>query len=247
MDWRNRVWTKEDVLYYPKRKVNNRGSRYHHHIIGSFYSQKNKRTVEYESLSERLFYYYLELDTEVVRYYVQPVQVLIYEGKEEWFHVPDVLLFRQRCMPLLYQVKLEPEEEAKNDRVELCNRYCRTYAMQRDWEYHVVYPKSLPESLSRNLRFLKGFLKERKYYPQWNDRVIDRLQNIGKCTIEHLASTFEDSVDPLLIKPLLYHLVAKGTFITDVNEAITSQSVISLNARVASLVSKIDGGMLHGV
>ncbi|MCP3797580.1 hypothetical protein [Paenibacillus sp. CH40] len=157
----------EDELYLPKRKVSNRGSHYHHHIIGSFFSQKNKRTVEYESLSERLFYYYLELDTEVIRYYVQPVEVSIFEEGHEWFHVPDVLVFRQGHIPLLYQIKLEPKEERNNDRTELCNKYCRTYASKKDWEYQVVFPKTPPISLSRNLKFLKGFLKERKYYSQW--------------------------------------------------------------------------------
>lgn len=40
MAWRSWTWSLEDELYLPKRKVSNRGSHYHHHIIGSFFSQK---------------------------------------------------------------------------------------------------------------------------------------------------------------------------------------------------------------
>lgn len=89
-----------------------------------------------------------------------------------------VLVFRQGHIPLLYQIKLEPKEERNNDRTELCNKYCRTYASKKDWEYQVVFPKTPPISLSRNLKFLKGFLKERKYYSQWYNPVIYRLQCI---------------------------------------------------------------------
>ncbi|MEK8210348.1 hypothetical protein NST41_32660 [Paenibacillus sp. FSL L8-0696] len=213
------MWVKEDMLYNAKRKVNNRGSRYHNYIIGSFYSPKNQRTVEYESLSKRLFYYYLELDTEVIRYYVQPIEVPIYEGKEEWIHTPDALVLRQRRIPLLYQVKLEPEEKP-NERIEICNRHCRSYALEQNWEYHVVYPKTMPQSFLYNLKLLKGFLKERKYYPIWCESVTHRLHCIESCSIEYLASTFIDSYDPLLIKPLIYHLIAKGTFLTNVNEVL---------------------------
>ncbi|OBY81427.1 hypothetical protein BBG47_01110 [Paenibacillus sp. KS1] len=71
--WSTTNWAEEDKLFMPKRRVNNRNSYSHPHIIGSFYSQRMKRVVEYESLGERLFFYYLELDRAVMRYYVQPV------------------------------------------------------------------------------------------------------------------------------------------------------------------------------
>ncbi|WP_025693121.1 PDDEXK family nuclease [Paenibacillus zanthoxyli] len=241
MEWKNRIWVNEDNLYSPKRKVNNRRSHFHPHIIGSFFSQKNLRPVEYESLSERLFYYYLELDSEVIRYYVQPIEVPIYDGKEEWIHIPDVLVFKQRFNPLLYQVKLEPEE-TPNEHVEICNRYCRAYVLEENWEYHVIYPKELPETLSYNLRLLKGFLKERKYYPQWCESINYRLCCIESCSIENLASTFTDAIDPLLIKPLIFHLIAKGTFLTDVNEKITSQSIITFNYQSIASFAYIQGG-----
>lgn len=90
-------WAEEDKLFMPKRKVNNRNSYSHPHIISSFYSQKMQRVVEYESLGERLFYYYLELDHALIRYYVQPVEVPMPKKndlEDPWFHIPDELVFR---------------------------------------------------------------------------------------------------------------------------------------------------------
>ncbi|MBP1992433.1 hypothetical protein [Paenibacillus eucommiae] len=102
-DWSNMNWKQEDFLYTPKRKVNNWSSHQHPHIIGSFYSHKTERPVEYESLGERLFYYYLGLDQSVVRYYVQPVEVSIENhGEEAWNHIPDTLVFRKHTIPFLY-------------------------------------------------------------------------------------------------------------------------------------------------
>lgn len=76
MEWRwsaKRDWSKEDILYCRKRKVSNKGSRIHEHLIGSLYSYKMNRGVQYESFwGECLFYYLLELDPQTIRYYEQP-------------------------------------------------------------------------------------------------------------------------------------------------------------------------------
>lgn len=56
-------WSKEDKLYSRKRNVSNKGSREHEHLIGTLYSHRMKRGVQYESFwGECLFYYLLELD-----------------------------------------------------------------------------------------------------------------------------------------------------------------------------------------
>ncbi|MCI3921180.1 hypothetical protein MO973_13125 [Paenibacillus sp. TRM 82003] len=184
MDWSLKGWKKKGKLYAPKRKINNRGSQFHPHIIGSFFSQRNQSPVEYESLSERMFYYYLELDLSVERYYFQPVKVPVYTGKESWDHIPDTLVFRQGHRPLLYQVKLEEETTEKFKRI---NQACKDFACDQGWEYHVVYPKSMPEPIPRNIRFLKGFLKERFYYDIWYEPVIRRLRTLGSASVNVLA------------------------------------------------------------
>ncbi|WP_245629158.1 hypothetical protein, partial [Alicyclobacillus shizuokensis] len=78
VDWLNKSsWAAEDMHFAPKRKVNNRGSQRKPHVIGAFHSPKMNTVVEYESLGEYLFQVILELDSQVVRYYVQPVEIPI--------------------------------------------------------------------------------------------------------------------------------------------------------------------------
>ena len=65
MNYKNKTWEQEDKEFYPKRKVNNKASWKIHHIIGSFYSERMARIVEYESMGEYIFYSILELDKAV--------------------------------------------------------------------------------------------------------------------------------------------------------------------------------------
>lgn len=234
MNWLHKDWLLEDEAYYPKRKVNNRGSQHYPHIIGSFYSQRNQRTVEFESLNERMFYYFLELDP---KYYVQPIRVLMNTDNKEWFHVPDVLVFRQGSKPLLYQIKESQEDIDPN-----CDEQCNNLALQYNWIYDVVFPKKMPDPLPRNINFLRGFLKVRHYYPSLIQPVTSHLRCLGPITVEHLSKDFRDTIDPLFVKPLIYHLMAKGIFHVDVSKRIGSESVISYNDSLHGSIS-IGGGV----
>lgn len=92
---------------------------------------------------------------------------------KQWFHVPDVLVFRQRSVPHLYQIKNSPDIETEI--FKLCNSRCEKLAFSQNWKYSVIYPKTLPEAVVRNLKFLNPYLKKRKSYSQWVDQVINKL------------------------------------------------------------------------
>lgn len=240
MDWSAKTWEFEDLTYAPKRRVNNKGSRWHPHLIGSFYSHRNRRVVEYESLNERMFYYFLELDQDVIRYYVQPINVAMRSDEEEWNHVPDVLVFRQGNRPLLFQIK-ESEIDNLEEKAIRCNAECEKIADMYDWKYDVVFPKTLPSPLPRNINFLVGYIRTQKYYNNWYHQVIYRLRHLGTCTVDQLSISFIDSIDPLFIKPIVYHLIATGHFLVDVRQKISSQSIISVNYEMNSTFSIIQG------
>ncbi|WP_025689626.1 TnsA endonuclease N-terminal domain-containing protein [Paenibacillus zanthoxyli] len=231
MKWWNQTnWELEDELYKPKRKVNNRYSHNHHHIIGSFYSTKIHRPVNYESLGERLFYYYLEIDREIIRYYEQPVEVtVVNEDGKKWSHVPDVLFFKRGSVPMLCQIKESEEEAMKDPKLQLVNSFCEEHARLQGWLYEVIYPKTLPDVIARNLRHLKRFLRPRHYYPQWENRVAQRLIHLRSCSVRRLAGTFGDQIDPLLLIPLIHYLIAVGVFTTDFNQLINSNSLVMFN------------------
>lgn len=138
MYWDDRIWITEDSLYAPKRQVNNH-SREYKNIIGRFHSEKMMRAVEYESLAERLYYFYLELDPATVRYYVQPIEILVskndYPIDSDFYHVPDVLVFRNGYPPLLVQVKHRRGETSLE--FEMKNHACVDFSKKQGWTYHL--------------------------------------------------------------------------------------------------------------
>jgi hypothetical protein len=243
MEWISKNWIEEDNRFSPKRKVDNKLSWKIHHLIGSFNSVKMNKTVEYESLGECLFYYFLELDHSVMRYYVQPVEVKFRSLKndgdiKEWVHVPDVLVFRNGSTPFLYQIKENPNTTSKH---ELINKKCAEYANQEGWIYKVIYPKQMPKTILRNINFLYASLKKRKWFDDWIPIVVMRLKYFKTLTILDLANSFNPQISPLYILPVIYHLIAKGVFSANIYQEIDEYSVISMG----SLFEQLSGFVIE--
>ena len=233
MDYNNKTWEQEDREFYPKRKVSNKASWKIHHIIGSFYSEKMERTVEYESMGEYILYSLLELDKSVQRYYVQPIFVEIScldnNGvKRDWKHVSDVLVFRDGTNPRLLQIKDKPNEVSNDTKNKIINKACLSYAENRNWSYEVIYPKKLSENVLSNIKFLVGFRKERKGYGKLIAELMMELSQVKKSTIIDLANRFQPNINPLYVLPIIYHLIAKGEFMVNLNIPISQFSEVTI-------------------
>lgn len=230
MNWGHYDWQNEDQLYNPKRKVDNKISWQRPHIIGSFRSVKLKRDVEFHSLGERLFYYLLELDSDVIRYYVQPVEVgipyLNQDGqKMEWMHVPDVLVYRNGYNPQLYQIKESPTEK-HSQTFERCNKCCTNYACCNGWRYSVIHPKTLPEIIQSNLNLLFGFLKTRKNFALLEEQVLLKVEFHQELSIIDLAKSFTGKWDFRIVLPVIYHLIAAGKLKTNLNNPLNEHCLL---------------------
>jgi hypothetical protein len=205
-------WEIEDKLYSPKRKTNNRQSKYIQHIMGSFYSIKMKRPVHYESLwGECLFFYILELDPFTVRYYEQPVEVPIYYQDKNgalshWIHVPDVLIFRTDNKPILAQIKVELIESPKDKHIE---KECEDFCEKKGWYYKTVVTKDLPEILKKNVLFLWNFKKERAIYHDLIPQVQKVMDDNEKFKILDLSQSIKDC-DYREVIPLIYYMISNG-------------------------------------
>ena len=229
------LWKEYDLKFKPKRKVNNKSSNALPHIIGTFYSNKMNRSIEYESINEFILYSILELDRNTFRYYVQPLEIEIkYNDKngieKKWIHVPDVLVFRADMKPILYQVK-DPQSKIA-DKTKIINRKCYKYAEKNDWNYGVIYPKLLLTELISNIRFLIGFSKERKGFVNFISSIIERLTNIRETTINELLDSFSDELDTLILLPIIYHLIAVGRIFINIESPISEFSEISLYGEI---------------
>ncbi|MFJ7993851.1 hypothetical protein ACIQY5_16950 [Peribacillus frigoritolerans] len=247
MDWSEKNWLEEDKLFFPKRKVNNRDSKNISHVIGHLYSYKMKRTVGWESFwGEYLFYQYLELDFDTIRYYEQPVEVPVVNLKKEnelnvWAHVPDVLVFRQGHKPLLYQIKggnSEPESELDS----LINFKCREFVKEREWIYHIIRPKELPEVIKSNILLLRHFQRPRTYYTSWEKELVQKISYLSGVSILELANSFSGKTDYRLILPLVYHLITRGVLKTNINVDINEKSIVQLG-NIGEALTEFIGGV----
>ncbi|MGG1515533.1 hypothetical protein ABE504_08975 [Paenibacillus oryzisoli] len=227
-------WNKEDDLYSRKRNVSNKGSREFEHLIGSMYSHKMKRGVQYESFwGECLFYYLLELDFATIRYYEQPVIVpknrltKEYLLKEEQ-HVPDVLTFREGSRPKLFQIKGGNKKVEQNPDLFLA---CEDYAKRQGWEYELVNPKvSIPEIIKDNILWLVNYLRPREYYCDLIPEIIRRINYLHKVEVIRVAKSFEPKVDYRHVLPLIFHMIATGTLVTNINKKIDHTSEVSFGS-----------------
>lgn len=226
----NEYWEENELEYFPKRRVSNKLSWKIHHIAGSFYSNKMGRVIEYESLGECLFYFFLELAREVERYYVQPVEIeipyLSGDGdRKGWIHIPDVLVFGNGFKPMIFQIKETPQESKKHDFI---NKICQEYSAKRQWEYKVIYPKKLPQTILYNIKFLQGAIRKRKGFDEWIPEIIYRVEHMENITIDELASSFSPKANPLLVMPAIYHLIATGILQINITKEIDQYSEVRL-------------------
>ncbi|WP_206922217.1 TnsA endonuclease N-terminal domain-containing protein [Alicyclobacillus suci] len=243
MYWIGKSWEKEDVEFAPKRKVDNKDSKERHHVIGAFHSHKMNVVAEYESLTEWAFYSLLELDKDTVRYYVQPVRIHVpysddFGNLKSWVHVPDVLVFREGSIPHLYQTKESLDDS--REKLKIIDKACERYAASRGWNYSVIYPKSLPKVVSRNIDFLAGFTKTRKWFDSYSPQVISKLRFIGQTAITELSQSFVPQYDPLLVLPVIYHLIAKGYLWVNINEPISEYSMVRISSNSDRLLLQIE-------
>ena len=232
MEWKNKDWNKEDIEYAAKRKVSNKDSQWKKHITGIINSNKMNRQIEFESMAEYIFYYYLELDKLTIRYYVQPVEVEVgfvdkNGEKKNWPHVPDVLIFRQGLPPMLIQIKGDNDVNTNHTKIfELKNKACRRYAYERGWEYRVIYPKSIDKILISNIKLLASFTKKRNNFDKWIPILIEKMKLYKSSSVIALSETFSTGGKSYEVTPVIYYLIATGEFSIDISKKIDSWSEI---------------------
>ncbi|QGG55057.1 TnsA endonuclease N-terminal domain-containing protein [Paenibacillus sp. B01] len=245
MDWTNTDWDEIDQKFYPKRKVDNTISRFIQFNIGSIRSQKMNKQVEYESLTECLFYYFLELDPRTIRYYVQPVEVPVFvmeDGElKAYYHVPDVLVFREGKVPTLYQIKAkEPTVLDKNYiPFQRHNRACEKYAQEQKWDYSVIYPRSTDPIVIDNIKNLARYTKKRKYCAEVIPHLVYKLRLFEKCTIDQLARSFDSLYERKYIIPHIYYLIATDQIRVDLFRPINKSSEIVVGSTFLHLETQM--------
>lgn len=232
--------------FSPVRKVGNRHSRKVPHLKGSFFSFKLDKVIEYESLSESIFYLFLELNQNVSTYYPQPLKIKVpyfTEGGEVcfWDHVPDVLVFWGMVdrRPTLYQIKYKADTADRKQ--QLINNSCKKYTKEKNWIYKVVEIEGISKCISKNMQFIFGHLKERKYYKEITPIIEQIVAKREVTSIHDVIKSLESQYSEMFIIPTLYHLIAKGVLLVDLTEIINDRSMIRLGSITYQLEENFKG------
>ncbi len=220
-------------LYYPKRKVNNKQSKYRPHIISFYQSEKMGVRIGSESTREDTVYTILEWMSDIVEeYYPQPVDVPVHVYDKEgnlasWIHTPDVLVYVKGTRPILFQVKSGTPELIPLEDIHIY-RECAQYAKKEGWAFKVIYPDKMDKTLKDNIEELAGFAPEHRANTAIAEMLTEALIRNKSMTLDELASIGEPNVNRLDALPVIRHELAVRTFYTDLFQPIGPKSEIRL-------------------
>ena len=107
-------------------------------VRGYFYSIKNGRRVDYESLNEQCLMKVLETNPEIESYCEQPLKLEFEWNGRTYPYTPDLFSTDIYSQSILYEVK--PEEAIKKDdgRLQAKFEVAREYCSGRGWKFAIV-------------------------------------------------------------------------------------------------------------
>jgi len=124
---------------------------------------------------------------------------------------------------------------------------CESYSQKQSWNYAVIYPKSMPKAVQKNLRFLIGCRQQRKGYNRWISLLTSQLAELGSASVQELTMLFQKEIDPAILRPVVYHLIAIGVFSVDLNIELNQESQLDFCDSKATTINHftIEGGPIE--
>lgn len=166
-------------MYSPKRNVRSNGRT----VVGQLSSLK-KTGVQFESGLEEGFLYILNLDSDVKRFFDQPLQIK-YQDREgvDRIYTPDYLVEYKNRRPALFEVKSR-EWLRKND-IQHLYEVVSDFARNEAVDFHVITDKEIHTEYCDNARFLfqyQGYALDLVI----TNEILTALSRIGKSTPNNL-------------------------------------------------------------
>jgi len=191
-------------------------------FAGLYYSVTVGAHVGYESWLERDRLILLDRDPEVVGIASQPFWLHWHDGERMRRHAPDFFVRlvdgRGRVVDVRAADRLD---EAAVDAFEATERACRAVG----WEFRRV--GAVDPVLMGNMRWLSRYRRRRCLRQDVADRLLEVFSEPGP-----LRSGAVRVGDPLMVLPVLFHLLWSGVLMTDVSSRLLgSDSVVHVAGR----------------
>ncbi len=204
-------------------------------VTGYFYSNKNGRTIAFESLVERDYYLLLEFEASVEKYEEQPLSITKQVNGRETTYFPDCLVtFKPEFnkAPQLTEIKTSKELKNKDKAEKLKNKFTamREYAKENGMDFKVVLDTDIRGQYLENLNFLYRYSDTPKSIASYKGNIMETLNNRKSMTVsEILDSVAKDKSERARIIPIIWHLVYVTEVKTDLNKPLTNSSILEVN------------------
>jgi len=144
----------------PVRKIKSRTRG----VRGHFFSLKNNRRIDYESLNEQSLMKVLETDPNIISYCEQPLQLETTWNGKRYPYTPDILATDYQSQSTLYEVK--PQSDLDNDDGKLANKFrvAEQYCLDKGWTFKVI---------TEDVRTSPEFVRADTLFPHLMDPSID--------------------------------------------------------------------------
>jgi hypothetical protein len=190
--------------------------------IGKFPSLKNKSTVWFESHLERDFIYLLEFDKDVIKYEEQPFKVNYFLDGKKRFYTPDFFVKRQHKNQI---VEIKPQSKIENaEFIHFSNQMTGFFA-KKGYEYLVITDSTI--RLQPKLSNIKLLWRYSPMSITTKHQVLTQelFSDSSRILFSDFCSFLNQAKEQ---KELIYSLLFHGYLITDIEQPITANSVLSI-------------------
>ncbi|MGW4838614.1 TnsA-like heteromeric transposase endonuclease subunit [Streptomyces globisporus] len=186
------------------------------HYSGTYWSSIMHGHVIYESRLELTRLIYADFDRRTEGVFAQPFLLSAQVDRGHRRHVPDFLILRRGCVPLVVDVK--PRDLLTRPKVAFSLGWARDVVESRGWEFQVW--SEPPEAEMTNLRFLAGYRRAWLFDPELLAE-IDEADLDGMTLGAALRAFPHRPVE--LVRASLLHLLWQQHWVTDLDTPLTAR------------------------
>ena len=201
----------------------------HRSVTGRLASRPGQPAIAFESTLERDFALLQLFDLTVDSVEEQPVRIE-YMGSDgrPTRYTPDFLVIYKGSTrsPRLVEVKYQAELEEKAAQYAARFEAARRYGSDRGWSFEVATETTIRTPRLENARFLLPYRRQ-SADPGRCHRLLEQLTTADAISIgDLLRAAFATIADQQTGLPCLWHLVATGRIVTDLDRPLTMTSLL---------------------
>jgi hypothetical protein len=209
----------------PIRKIKNTGSRKN---TGYFPSEKNERSIAYESLLERDYLYLLEFDKDVISYTEQPLTLEYNVLSRKRTYTPDLKVVRKEKTQI---IEIKPKEKLlkflSDEKEKMKFDAAKYYCCSKGYEFKFVTDEDIHNgNILGNIKYLFRYSKV-KVLASDELKIKNQLAK-GAVSIEELLNVIEPYGEQNEYKMYIYSLIYEGILKIDIKESITDRTIVTL-------------------